>query len=104
RQRGTIRERGRGEGEGEGESSVFDVFHFVCFFFRFVEEHRHEWGERVGGGGEVSPLEAAPRRWRLALANKNTGAFQGWKVITNTQFSVFYDQNSYAFVAKWFCP
>ena len=48
--------------------------------FRFVEEQRHEWGERVGGGGEVSPLEAAPRRWRLALANKNMGAFEGWKV------------------------
>ena len=61
----------------------------MCFivFSRFVEEHRHEWGERVGGGGEVSPLEAAPRRWRLDLANKNTGAFQGWKVIT--KYTIF---------------
>ena len=56
------------------------MFVVIC---RFVEEHHHEWGERVSGGGEVSPLEAAPRRWRLALANKNTGAFEGWKVQLN---------------------
>jgi hypothetical protein len=64
---------------------------FFIVFFRFVEEHRHEWGERIQGGGEVSPLEAAPRRWRLALANKNTGAFQGWKVLITT-FLILYDQ------------
>ena len=36
---------------------------------RFVEEESHEWGVAVGGA-EVHPLEAAPRRWRLKLAEQ----------------------------------
>lgn len=50
----------------------------------FVWEERHEWGEK----GEGSALEAAPRRWRLDLANrkdgkadKSSGAFLGWRVL-----------------------
>ena len=48
--------------------------------YRFVDEVHHEWGEKVTRSGEIHPLEAAPRRWRLALTNQNKGAFEGWKV------------------------
>ena len=50
---------------------------------RFVWEEGHEWGER----GEGTPLEVAPRRWRLELAkakeerSRRNGAFMGWKVL-----------------------
>ena len=35
----------------------------------FVKEEPHEWGA-IKPGGVVQPLEAAPRTWRLALAER----------------------------------
>ena len=35
----------------------------------FVKEEPHEWGA-IKPGGMVQPLEAAPRTWRLALAER----------------------------------
>ena len=32
-----------------------------------LQEEGHEWGVNVGGN-ELQPLEYAPRRWRVALA------------------------------------
>lgn len=45
-------------------------------------EEGHEWG--AGGGSSVTPLESAPRRWRIDLTNESRrtrGAFVGWKVL-----------------------
>ena len=48
---------------------------------RFVWEEEHEWGK----DSTVTPLEGAPRRWRLDLASempcRAKGAFVGWKVL-----------------------
>ena len=54
---------------------------------RFVWEEGHEWGEKEEG----TPLELAPRKWRLELTKKKEetssrrnvlhGAFVGWKVV-----------------------
>ncbi|XP_064393637.1 DNA topoisomerase 2-binding protein 1-A-like isoform X3 [Halichondria panicea] len=54
----------------------------------FVKEESHEWGV-AKAGGTIQPLEAAPKTWRLALAEKQrqnpgqsvSGAFDGWKVL-----------------------
>ena len=66
----------------------------TCMLYRFVDEVRHEWGERVsGGGGEIHPLEAAPRRWRQTLADTSGGAFKGWKVSSSMlakHYSAYY--------------
>ena len=35
----------------------------------FVKEESHEWGV-AKAGGTIQPLEAAPKTWRLALAEK----------------------------------
>ncbi len=35
----------------------------------FVKEESHEWGV-AKAGGMIQPLEAAPKTWRLALAEK----------------------------------
>ena len=42
-------------------------------------EDSHEWGVNTTGK-DVQGLEAAPKKWRLVLNDRKSGAFEGWKV------------------------
>lgn len=55
----------------------------------FVEENEYEWG--VQTSGKATPLDDAPKKWRVKIERKkrgrpdqdisNIGAFEGWKVM-----------------------
>ncbi len=61
---------------------------------RFIEEDEHEWGagHRSGEGrGEVLPLEAAPRQWRLTLAQRRNVRVHGLtRLVTSKQVDPFF--------------